>query len=150
MRTTRFVDLGLTSGTLWANKNVGADRITDAGIYMSNPSTFFYKDKNYHIPTKEQFEELIRECTWKWIEKNDVFGYRITGKNDRYIFLPITGFYDCFSLLYSGAYGNYWCSNTHNSSIAYYLYINSSYVHLTSYFRNGGMPIRLVTDSTHE
>lgn len=149
MRTIRFVDLGLTSGTLWANKNVGADRITDAGIYMSYPSTFFYKDKKYHIPTKEQFEELIKECTWKWIEKNGVHGYKVVGKNGKYIFLPAVGYYDGTSLDYSGSYGYYWSTTYYSSSTAYYLYFNSYDVRTNYSSRSYGMLIRLV-NSTHE
>jgi hypothetical protein len=150
MRTTRFVDLGLTSGTLWANKNVGADRITDAGIYMSYPSTFFYKDKNYNIPTKEQFEELIRECTWKWIEKDNVHGYKVVGKNGKYILLPAVGYYGGTSLSYSGTLGYYWSTTYLGSSSAYYLYFDSSNVYASYGNRYYGMSIRLVINSTHE
>jgi hypothetical protein len=151
MRTTRFVDLGLTSGTLWANKNVGADRITDAGVYMSYPSTFFYKDKNYHIPTREQFEELIRECTWKWTEKGDVHGYHITGKNGAYIFLPAVGYYNVTSPNCSSTHGFYWSSTYCDSYYACFLYLHSFSIFTDDFGgTHYGMPIRLVINSTHE
>ena len=146
----RFVDLGLTSGTLWDNKNIGADHITDAGIYISFPETFFYKDKNYHIPTKGQFEELIRECKWKWIEENGMFGYRITGKNGAYIFLPAAGYFNGTSLYRSGTYGVYWSTTCRYGFLAHYLYFDSYNVGIYSNSQCRGMQIRLVTNSTYE
>jgi len=34
-KRSEFVDLGLPSGTLWASKNIGANNITDDGLYFS-------------------------------------------------------------------------------------------------------------------
>lgn len=48
-----YVDLGLPSGTLWATKNVGANNITDSGLYFSWGGTTGYTaaqvgtDKNF-------------------------------------------------------------------------------------------------------
>lgn len=49
-----YVDLGLPSGTLWATKNVGANNITDSGLYFSWGGTTGYTaaqlgtDKNFN------------------------------------------------------------------------------------------------------
>lgn len=53
--TIRMVDLNLPSGTLWADRNIGAKNLTDVGIYYSwgeiLPKTE-YTLKNYDFKTK--------------------------------------------------------------------------------------------------
>lgn len=46
---------------------------------------------NWHIPSKEDFEELLAQCAWTWMEQNGVPGNKVTGPNGNYIFLPFTG-----------------------------------------------------------
>ena len=49
----------------------------------------------WRMPTIEEYEELIdpAKCTWEWITKDGVNGYKVTGKKTgNSIFLPITGF----------------------------------------------------------
>lgn len=57
-----YVDLGLSSGTLWADRNVGAVSIEDNGCYF----TFDEALMKGNVPNKEQFQELIDECEWTW------------------------------------------------------------------------------------
>ena len=44
------------------------------------------------MPTKEEIEELIDECSWQWTSINKVNGYRITGPNGNSIFIPAAGY----------------------------------------------------------
>lgn len=69
----QYVDLGLPSGTLWKSSK-------EAGSY-----TFDDALRNYggFIPSSGQFRELLDNCTWKWAGK----GYKVYGKNMKYIFL---------------------------------------------------------------
>lgn len=55
---TKFVDLGLPSGTLWSeNYEMQEDKIS----YLP------YDDaSNYEIPSKEQMQELIDNCQWEF------------------------------------------------------------------------------------
>ena len=46
----------------------------------------------WHMPTKEQMEELIASCTWQGGRVNGVTGYNVIGPNGNFIFLPFTGF----------------------------------------------------------
>ena len=109
-----YVDLGLTSGTLWANQNLPGyyafGEFKEKESYTLDNSITFYKDKkklileglcdykgniisnhSFSIPTKEQFLELMSECTWKW--DNDLLGYTITSnKNNNSIFLGTEGY----------------------------------------------------------
>ena len=52
---------------------------------------------DWRIPTKEELEELLNNCTWTWTSLNGVNGYQVTsnksGYTDRSIFLPAAGRY---------------------------------------------------------
>lgn len=56
-----YVDLGLPSGTLWATMNVGASSPTDCGTEYSDTS-FGWGDY-WVLPTEEQWNELVSNCT---------------------------------------------------------------------------------------
>ena len=71
----------------------------------------------WRMPTAEEWEELIEDCTWEWVKVNGMGGYRISGKKpgykDRSIFLPASGSYlrmDNEFDLY-GKTGDYWSSS---------------------------------------
>lgn len=87
-----FIDLGLPSKTLW-------------GIFNASKSDLSLSDavKIYGdlLPTKEQVQELINECTWTF--DRDKNGFSVNGKNGNSIFLPLKdkvfGFYHTRSVL---------------------------------------------------
>ena len=98
-----YVDLGLTSGNLWATANMGAETFYDNGDDYSQKKAA--KDvarkewgKGWTVPTAEDWIELINECQWtplmsQWIDKEDdeqwVYGVMITGPNGKTIFMPL-------------------------------------------------------------
>lgn len=49
----------------------------------------------WRIPTAQEIEELVNNCTWKWTTINGINGYKvisnIKGFKDNYIFLPASG-----------------------------------------------------------
>ena len=159
------IDLGLTSGTLWADGNLGYD-----GEYqeyamgkwyywdlIESPSDNkftqeYYTGKipmdisedisgsihdpaamnwggNWRMPTRAQFEELMKECSWKSGTANDGMfkGYWVKGPNGKQIFLPYSASCD-----YRGwtrdfnnhDYGCYWSSTPAGAGLADYLYFN--------------------------
>ena len=72
---------------------------------------------NWRMPTWEEMQELIKECTWTWTELNGIEGFRVTSKKtgyeDRSIFLPVNKYSDEAALaegMYP-AYGAYWSSS---------------------------------------
>lgn len=142
----KFVDLGLPSKTLWADRNIGANRIEDVGIYTSHTESFYHKDIG--IPSEKQFEELIRQCVWKWTTKNHVKGYKIVGPNGNSIFLPLTGQYDG-SLVINKSIGLYWSIGSkyipygdfNTNLLGFNSYSKSTY---DSYYYHHGRPIRAV------
>lgn len=70
---------------------------------------------NWRMPTKEELQELLDNCTSEWTQINNVNGMKITGKNGNSIFIPASGYYynslklsekDSF-LIWSGSKSNY-------------------------------------------
>lgn len=47
--------------------------------------------KDWRLPTKENFKELMDKCKWNLIRYKDVYGARVEGPNGNSIFLPIPG-----------------------------------------------------------
>ena len=113
----KAVDLGLN--VKWASFNLGASSSEDYGAYFAfgevnakseytmenwnNPWTLQLSGDNdaathqlgstWRMPTKEDCEELLRECTWELEDRGNIKGYKITGKTGNSIFLPLTGSY---------------------------------------------------------
>lgn len=48
--------------------------------------------EDWRMPTKEEFQELIDNCKWEWMEQSYHWGYKVTGQNGSSIFLPAGGF----------------------------------------------------------
>ena len=48
-------------------------------------------DKDWRLPTKEEFQELIDKCKWEWTRSYSHWGYNVTGPNGNSIFLPAGG-----------------------------------------------------------
>lgn len=64
-----------------------------ATMDLENDAAYVNWDKNWRIPTTEEWSELIRECTWKWTTQHGINGYNVS-KNGKSIFLPAAGSID--------------------------------------------------------
>jgi hypothetical protein len=153
----KWVDLGLPSGLKWATCNVGSDAIDqDGGYYRWGATTTYYDGKKYakddvqrditgdahydaatahwgggwHMPTVQDFAELMEHCTWQWTNIGRRKGLKVTSKhNGKYIFLPASGAmdYNCDASRLPDDVNkrlNYWTSSDlpgQNTSEAYYL-----------------------------
>ena len=81
VRNVEYVDLGLPSGTKWA-----ADYLKDKNggiVYLP-----YDEAAKLNIPTKEQYEELLKYCKLESIidgqsRNNTVIGYSIVGRNSK-------------------------------------------------------------------
>ncbi|MBO6050550.1 MAG: hypothetical protein J6P65_01050 [Bacteroidales bacterium] len=130
-----YVDLGLPSGTKWKSTNeTGGNN----GFYTYDEAVNAFEDK---LPTKEQMEELIDNCTWVW--QNN--GYKVSSSNGNSIILPAAGFYNCEGAVYCvGSDGGYWSSTSIDSEKANSLYFYSNEKGVSSDFRCYGLSVRLV------
>ena len=101
---------------------------------------------DWRMPTKAEQDELRNNCTWDWKELKGVKGYKVTGANGKFIFLPAAGYRYNSSLDNVGGYGYYWSSSLYESYPydAYDLYFLSSYVGWDDYYRYGGQSVRAV------
>ena len=116
-----YVDLGLPSGLLWATCNVGANSPEEYGNYYAWGETETkseYTEENsvtygrqmndisgnaqfdaatanwgdgWRMPTYNEMQELLDNCTFEWTAENGVYGQNVTGPNGNSIFLPASG-----------------------------------------------------------
>lgn len=116
---TKAVDLGLSVN--WAECNVGAENPWDAGQYFLWGDPSGQKDAaempfdvntmgdivgspkdmakanmggDWRMPTSDELKELEVNCTWEVESRNNVRGFKVTGKNGVSIFVPAIGAYD--------------------------------------------------------
>ena len=130
-----YVNLGLPSGTKWKSTNETGGY---NGFYTYDEAMSTFGNK---LPSKEQLEELIDECTWVW--QNN--GYKVTGANGNSIVLPAEGLRSCSGEVSgTGVYGNYWSSTFEDEDYAYYLFFDPDEMDWYSYERCIGRSIRLV------
>lgn len=138
-----FIDLGLPSGTLWAKRNV---KIANKKHFTHYEIPLIEYITGYDVPSKEDFEELIKLCKWEWKTIGHTKGYKITGPNGKSIFISSAGYCYDNSLYSVGSLGYYWstkydCSNNDAYSLGFY---NSS-KNVSRYFgRRYGLSIRLI------
>ena len=131
--TEGFVDLGLTSGTKWKATNEGD------GYYTYDEAS---KKFGKMVPSKAQFEELVNECEWTWVDKK---GFKITGKNKKAMMLPANGFRGQDGTVYNvGVEGFYWSSSPLGPERGYRLGISKQGPNINYMERWGGGSIRLI------
>ncbi len=102
----------------------------------------------WRIPTREEWEELLDKCTWKWTSRGGVNGYKVTGPNGNSIFLPAAGRRYFDYLRGGGSSGFYWSSslNTDSPYDAFYLDFYCFDVGMYSNYRYYGQSVRPVTE----
>lgn len=168
----------MPSGLLWATCNVGANSPEEYGDYYAwgetetkdkytekncstcgvkmndisgNPKYDVARKKwggNWRMPIYDEIKELIKECTWEWIEQNGVSGYKVTGPNGCSIFLPAAGYRSGLLLYSAGRNGYYWSSTPYegSSNNVYSLYFNSNYQSMYYSIRGNGQSVRPVLE----
>ena len=85
---------------------------------------------NWRMPTIDEWQELIDNCTWTWATQNSVNGYEVKATNGNSIFLPAAGCRYVGELYHAGSYGCYWSSSLYTNNPG-----NAQYVHFGSFYR---------------
>ena len=103
----------------------------------------------WRMPTSDEIQALVDNCTTTWITINGVFGRLVTGKDsyaNRSIFLPAAGYGYDSNLYYPGSIGYYWSSTplSDYSNYAWNLYFGSSYFSRGNVSRYNGQSVRPV------
>lgn len=100
---------------------------------------------SWRLPAKEDFEELISNCTWTWTTVDGHNGYLVRGNNGNSIFLPAAGNKVESTTGGSGA-GYYWSSDRYSDVLAWRLNFNSSVRQLAENYKAAGISVRPVSD----
>lgn len=173
----QYVDLGLSSGLKWATCNIGADSPEDYGNYYAwgetetkaeytqDNSVTFGQQLNdisgnaqydaatanwggsWRTPTKDEIRELIYNCNWTPETQNGVDGFKVTGNNGNYIFIPASGYRDGSSLyIYGECY--YWSSTPRQYGVEFanILYSDTEFQSEDVNYRYRGLTIRPVSN----
>ena len=105
---------------------------------------------NWRMPTKDEYTELLNNCTWTWTTQNGIKGYKVTsnmyGYTDRTIFLPAAGYCNDSGLHSVGSYSNCWSSSLHLDLPldAWFLSFSKDNHHLHHNYRYFGITVRPV------
>ena len=142
-----YVDLGLSSGTLWSSDYVKDDNGNVIYVTQENSAA-------YEIPSNEQWTELMDVCKWeqksekKWTEGGFYYWHEwaiCLGPNGNKITFEKTGLYEATDCLTRKEEIFFWLNNTE--------YFHRNYANITlnnlevgsgSEFSGYKLPIRLV------
>lgn len=139
-----YVDMGLPSGTYWKKENVGGDSY----VYRKADYYFTYQEAvrqfGNKLPTKEQYDELLKYCKWERNLKDNDNGYKVIGPNGNYIIMERVGYTTPAGWPTDvGQNGFYW-SSTPDGSEAWGLLIMGFSHYMSSSFKSQGGAVRLV------
>ena len=170
-----YVDLGLPSGILWATCNVGANSPQEYGDYyawgetttkvnydeghytysgpLDNPTILSASNdaatanwgNGWRMPNIEEFEELLRYCTYRPATYRRINGFHFIGPNGNSIFLPAAGYCDHNALEYCTSEGYYWSRTYYNREMVLHFEIYGCNISDYSYYgRFAGRSVRPV------
>ena len=129
--------------------------------FVDNKTTLDLDDDAAHVnwggswrmPTRDEMQELIDNCTLEWITENGVNGYRFTSKKDGFssvsIFLPAAGYRLTSQPPTMTNISGWYLSSSNNPNQPknnYLMQLNSSGVYMQPSGRNSGFTIRPVCD----
>lgn len=108
---------------------------------------------SWRIPTSQEFQELIDNCTWEVTEMCGITGYRVTsavpGYEGKSIFMPFSGDYWNTDLEdYGGGY--YWTSSLYSGTSMAAEFFSIEDLETSAYYRFVGGSIRPVLGATKE
>ena len=101
---------------------------------------------SWRMPSKEQRDELIAECSWTWTAMNGVNGQLVIGPNGNALFLPAANYGDLeIKLGNAGSFGNYWFRTLSPSETHWAFVLHFSSDLYTGYgYRSSGYSVRAV------
>lgn len=102
----------------------------------------------WRMPTDEEWTELRTQCKWTWTTEKGVKGFKVTGKNDNSIFLPVAGGRGGVEDNSAGSYGLYWSSSlgTDGPRFAWFVGFSSGEVVRLFNHRCYGLSVRPVLE----
>ena len=100
----------------------------------------------WRMPTRTELQELITNCEWEWVKRGNTLGYKVTGKNVNYIFMPAGGRILYYTVSSQNEWTEYWSSSERQKyrGDAYLLVENGYNPTVISSDKIYGVPIRPV------
>ena len=100
-------------GTKWTLKTLNKYNTDDSYGTIDNKTVLDLADDAaranrggaWRMPTNEEWQELIDNCTWTWTTLNDINGFEVKGSNGNAIFLPAAGYRNLGDLDNAGSRG---------------------------------------------
>lgn len=127
-----YVDLGLS--VCWSSYNIGSSSKSGIGNYYSWYDASSEASKwggGWRLPTKEEFQELIDECTASSETVSGKHVLKITGPSGKSIYMPLSGVIMSSGVELLDSKGFYW-SQTQTTSSHYVLDVRSNYAYIYS------------------
>ena len=130
------------------NSNYGYNGYVDNKMELDSEDDAAYVNwgSSWRMPTLEQQQELIDNCTTIWMTRNGVDGQLVTGPNGNTLFLPASGYRWNDSHNGVGDWGEYWSRtlDPDYTSGPYHLDIYSFGMYWDSSNRAVGLTVRAV------
>ena len=108
--------------------------------------------RGWRMPTKDEVNELCEICSWQWTTINGINGYKVTGPNGNFIFLPAAGFklvYEEELIRDCGELCNYWAGTLYSGRTLDYqnlLFDGAYYDPMSVFYIDSGFSVRPVKD----
>lgn len=172
-----YVDLGLSSGTLWATMNVEARSIGDSGAYLQfgrttkcNDSNYaenadnygtldpvndvatFYMGEPWITPTQEHVQELIAGTTQEVTSSymGNLSGCVFTSNtNGNVLFIPACGWYNTAISQTLANEGLYFWTSTLSGGYPCHAVWTGSSISINQTYNTSAIPIRAVIDGNN-
>ena len=142
-RSSNSVTYGLSISELESRGIIDSDGQLTA-VYDAATTNW---GESWRMPTKAEQDELRNKCTWTWTTQNGVKGYKVTGPNGNFIFLPAAGYRDFSALYTAGSYGYYWSATPDSHRLyACGLRFDSDGYYWYDYYRYNGFAVRPVSE----
>ena len=139
----------------WGETKAKSSYTSENYQYKDNPATLpltadaahVILGGNWRMPTKEEFQTLLDNCTSTWTSQGGKNGRLFTSKlNGNTIFFPAAGVRYKTDLLNEGTTGYYWSSSLSHGDHAYMLCFGSSAASNSDEYRLRGYNIRPVSE----
>ena len=115
-------------------------------LTLEQDAAHTYMGGKWRMPTCDEFQELIDNCRWGWMDDYNgtgVAGYIFASKtNSNNIFLPAAGYANCGEVCNFGVTGNYRSATAVNFFISFILSFLDGYLYNCCGDRSYGQPVR--------
>ncbi|MCQ2232048.1 MAG: hypothetical protein MJZ30_09405 [Paludibacteraceae bacterium] len=104
--------------------------------------------KDWRMPTRAEYQELINSCDWTWKTIEGINGYEVKSRsNGNSIFLRAGGYKANNDHHFIGVVGMFWASEVYGNTGSWFLQFRNDSIIVSQYNRNYGRTIRPVSET---